>query len=80
MVGRKQNMVPTWRKLITRVDLGEPTSFLDHVYLGCTQREWKPDETLIDECRKLFESRNSAGATEQLPGREKPHAKCRVIL
>ena len=21
------------------VDLGEPTSFLDHVYLGCTQRK-----------------------------------------
>ena len=33
-------------------NLGEPTSFLDHVYLGCTQRECKPNETVIDEYRK----------------------------
>ena len=34
------------------VDLGEPTSFLDHEYLGCSQRECKPNETILDECRK----------------------------
>ena len=48
------------------VDLGEPTSFLDHVYLGCTQRECKPDESLVDECRKMFESRICAGANEKV--------------
>ena len=35
------------------VDLDEPTSFLDHVYLGCTQRECKPNENLkkrTDKC------------------------------
>ena len=26
------------------VDLGEPTSSFDHVYLGCTQRECVGDE------------------------------------
>ena len=57
------------------VGLGEMTSFLDHVYLGCTQCERKPDETIIDEYRKMFESRISAEATEKLPGWEKPHAK-----
>ena len=25
--------------MLNDVDLGEPTSFLDHVYMGCTQRE-----------------------------------------
>ena len=28
---------------MTTVDLDEPTSFLDHENLGCTQRECKPN-------------------------------------
>ena len=39
MTGRKHNMAPMWKKLMKHVDLDEPTSFLDHVFLGCTQRE-----------------------------------------
>ena len=39
------------------VDIDEPTSFLDHVYLGCTQRECKPNETIIEQYTKMFESR-----------------------
>ena len=31
---------------------GEPTSCLYHVYLGCTQRKCKSNETLLDEYRK----------------------------
>ena len=68
-------MAPTWKKLMKLVDLGEPTSFLDHVYLGSTQRECKPNEIIIEEHRKMFESRISAEATEKSPGREKPHAE-----
>ena len=49
--------------------------FFDHVCLGCTQRECTPNETTIEQCKKMLESRVSAGATEQLPGWEKPHAK-----
>ena len=52
----------------------EPTSFLDHVYLGCNQRECKPNEIIVEESSTMFESRIS-GATEKLPGWEKPHAK-----
>ena len=44
-------------------------------YLGCTRRKCKPKEVIIDEHAKMYESRNSAGATEKLPGWEKPHAK-----
>ena len=43
------------------VDIEEPTSFLDHVYLGCTQRERKPNEAIIEQYTKMFESRISAG-------------------
>ena len=31
MVGKKQNLDPMWKVLNKEVDLGEPTSFLDHV-------------------------------------------------
>ena len=41
---KKQNMAPMWKKLMKDVDLDEPTTFLEHVYLGCTQRECKPNE------------------------------------
>ena len=64
MVGQKQNMAPMWKKLMKNVDTDEPTPFLDHVCLGCTQRECKPNETIIERFSKIFESRISAGATE----------------
>ena len=34
LAGKKQNIDPMWKVLDKEVDLGEPTSFLDHVYLG----------------------------------------------
>ena len=48
-------------------DLEEPTSFLDHVYLGCTQRECQTSKDTVDNNRSMFESRISAGAVEKLP-------------
>ena len=72
---RKQNMAPMWKNLMKNVDLDEPTSLLDHVYLGCTQRECKLNEIIIEQYREMFESRISATTTEKLPGSEKPHAK-----
>ena len=36
LAGKKQNIDPMWKVLNKEVDLGEPTSFLDHVYLGYT--------------------------------------------
>ena len=75
MTGRKHNLSSVWKRLTKLVDLGEPRSFLDHVHLGCTQRECKPNERIIEECRNMLESRISADATEKLLGWEKPHAK-----
>ena len=57
-------MAPMQKKLMKLVDLDEPTSCLHHVYLGCTQRECKPNENIIDKYREMFESRVSATATE----------------
>ena len=39
LAGKKQNIDPMWKVLNKQVDLEQPASFLDHVYLGCTQCE-----------------------------------------
>ena len=63
MAGKKQNKAPVWKKLMKHVDLDEPTSFLDHVYLGCTQCECKPNEILL---RKIQRCLNRVFLLEQL--------------
>ena len=60
LAGKKHNS--TWKILMTDYDLGETTSFLDHVYLGCTQRECQMGEDIVDICTSMFASRISAGA------------------
>ena len=64
LAGKKQNINPMWKVQNKEVDLGEPTSFLDHVYLGCTQRQCEISTDIVDNYRKMFESRISAGATQ----------------
>ena len=46
------------------VDLGEPTSFFDHVYLGCSQRECQISKDIVNNYRSMFESMICSGATE----------------
>ena len=67
LAGKKQNLDPMWKVLNKEVDLGEPTSFLDHVYLGCTQRQCQISKDMEDNYRTMFESRISAGREEKLP-------------
>ena len=56
------------RKVLNKeVDLGEPTSFLNHVHLGCTQRQCQISKDTVDKYRTMFESRISAGGTEKVP-------------
>ena len=52
MAGKKQNMAPMWKTSMKLVDLDEPTSFLDHVYLSCTQRECKPNDLIIKRAQR----------------------------
>ena len=74
LAGKKQNIDPVWKILMKDVDLGEPTSFLDHVCLGGTQRECQTSEDLVDNYRDMFESKISAGAIEKTPRTGKPDA------
>ena len=48
LAGKKQNINPMWKVLNKEVDLGEPTSFLDHVHLGCTQRQCEISKDIVD--------------------------------
>ena len=49
-----------WKVRNKEVHLGEPTSFLDHVYLGCIQRQYEISKVIVDNYRTMFESRISA--------------------
>ena len=60
LAGKKQNIDPMWKLLMKEVDLGEPTSFPDHVDLGCTQRECQTRKDIVDNYRNMFESKISA--------------------
>ena len=65
LAGKKHNLDPMWKLLNKEVDLGEPTSFLDHVYLGCTQRQCEKSKDIVDNYRTMFESRISAGGEQR---------------
>ena len=65
--GKKQNLDPMWKLLNKEVDLGEPTSYLDDVYLGCIQRQCEISKDIVDKYKVIFESRISAGRIEKLP-------------
>ena len=67
LAGKKRNIDPMWKVLNKDVDLGEATSFLDHVYLGCTQRQCEISKDVVDNYRTMFESRISSGGVEKLP-------------
>ena len=51
LAGKKQNINPIWKVFNKEVDLGESTSFLDHVYLGGTQRQCEISKDVVDNYR-----------------------------
>ena len=80
MAGTKQNRTLKWEKLIRNVDLDEPTSFLDHVYWGWTQRECKSNETIWEKYREML---NHVFLLEHLtnyPGGEKNSRKNSCVV
>ena len=63
---RNKTLIRCGKYSIKKVDLGEPTYFLDNVYLGCTQRQCELSKDIVDNYRTMFESRISAGGVEKL--------------
>ena len=65
MAGKTENLGPTWKFLLKDVDLEEPASFLNHVYLGCTsKKECTINDDTVTKYRDMFEARISAGARD----------------
>ena len=67
LAGKTENIKPTWKMLMKDVDLEEPTSFLGHVYLGCTQRECTISNEIVTSYRDMFEAKISAGTRKNYP-------------
>ena len=61
LAGKKQNIDPMMKLHNKEVDLWETTSFFDHVYLRCIQRQCEISTYIVDNYRAMFESRISAG-------------------
>ena len=61
LAGKKHNLDPMWKVLNKEVDLGEPTSYLDHVYLGCTQRKCEISKDIVDNYRNHVRIANFCG-------------------
>ena len=72
-LGRSSILLPCgriwWRMLILTNQLHFLITYI------WDERDCKPNDITVDEHRKMFESRISAGATEKWPGWETPHAK-----
>ena len=65
LAGKKQNINPLGKALNKEVDWDRSTSFLDFVYMGCTQRHCQISIDIFDNYRSIFKSRISARATEK---------------
>ena len=50
LTNKTENMEPFWKKNMEDVDLDEPTPFLDHVYLDCTQRKCQISKYIVANC------------------------------
>ena len=61
LAGKKQNLDPMWKSHNKEVNLGESTSFLDHRYLGCAQRQCQINKDIVDNYRTMFRIANFRG-------------------
>ena len=66
-----------WKVLNKQVELGEPTSYLDHVFLECTQSHCETRKHIVDNYSTMFKSRISAGATGKLLSSENRNVSTR---
>ena len=58
MAGSNHNLSLMWKRLMKLVDLGEPTSLLDHVDLGCNQRECKANDRKFSQISRTVRITN----------------------
>ena len=66
LAGKKPNIVPMWKVLNKEDDLVEPTSFLDHVYLGCTQRQCENKQRYCGQLKNHVRIANFSGESREI--------------
>ena len=57
MAGRRQNLNPMWKTLMNLVELGEPTSCLDHVHVS-VNRTKVSHESLLEQLKSYLDRKN----------------------
>ena len=66
LAGKKQILDPMWKVLNEEVDLGEPTSFLDHIYLGCTQKTMPNKQRYCGHLQNRVRIENFRGESREI--------------
>ena len=74
LAGKKQNIDPVWNVLMKQVDLGEPTSFLDYVYLGVHKENAKRARILLTIIKVCSNPRFLQEIRTKLPSSGRPDA------
>ena len=54
MVGKKENLSDMWKKIRRDIDLEPETELAENVYLGCNQREVRPELQWLNDKNNLF--------------------------
>ena len=68
LVGKKQNLDPMWKILNKEVDLGEPTSFVDHEKLGLHSKTMRNKQRYCGQLQNHVRIANLCeGGVEKLP-------------
>ena len=63
------------KKMLKNVNNDKPTLFHAHVHFGCTQRERRPNEIILEKCKKQVGITNFCWSTEKIPQWKQPHAQ-----
>ena len=61
LAGKKHNLDPMWKVLNKEVDLGEPTSFLDHEKLGMHSKKMRNKQRYCGQLQKHVRIANFCG-------------------
>ena len=73
MAGNTQNVPQRWATLHKKVDLYDPVSFIDQVYLGCFQRTAQVNNIMVMEQQESFWKRKSTKTDVKTEQQQSPN-------
>ena len=66
LAGKKQNLDPMWKVLNKEVDLGEPTSFVDHEKLGLYSKKMRNKQRYCGQLQNHVRIANFCGRIREI--------------